>query len=91
MNYLRTIGTEICVKVNSSEEKVGTELFGYDSVLGLNTKNLGNSPYFLSITHMTMSAKWFRSYGISRSTSLLKSVLDRTSAEWNLTFGLQIG
>jgi hypothetical protein len=31
----------------------------------MNTKNLGNSPSFLTITHMTLSAKWFRSYGIS--------------------------
>jgi hypothetical protein len=39
-------------------------LFGYDSVPELNTKNLGNSPRFLSVTHMTLSAKRFRSYGI---------------------------
>jgi hypothetical protein len=35
-----------------------------DSVLELNTKNMGNSPSFLTITHTTLSAKWFRSYGI---------------------------
>jgi hypothetical protein len=40
------------------------ELFPMDSVLELNTKNLGNSSRFLTITHMTMSAKWFRSYRI---------------------------
>jgi hypothetical protein len=33
-------------------------------VLALNTKNLGNSTLFLTITHMTMSAIWFISYGI---------------------------
>jgi hypothetical protein len=27
------------------------ELFGYNSVRELNTKNMGNSPSFLSITH----------------------------------------
>jgi hypothetical protein len=32
----------------------------------LNTKNLGNSPSFLSVTHMTLSTKWFRSYRISK-------------------------
>jgi hypothetical protein len=32
----------------------------------LNTKNLGNSPSFLSITQMTLSAKQLGSYGISK-------------------------
>jgi hypothetical protein len=32
----------------------------------LNTKNLGNSPSFLSVTHMTLFAKRFGSYGISK-------------------------
>jgi hypothetical protein len=31
------------------------ELFLKDFVLELNTKNLGNSPSFLTITHMTLS------------------------------------
>jgi hypothetical protein len=31
----------------------------------LNIKNLGNSPRFLTITHTTLSARWFISYGIS--------------------------
>jgi hypothetical protein len=41
-------------------------LFRYDSVPEMNTKNLGNSPRFLSITHMTLSVKRFRCYGISK-------------------------
>jgi hypothetical protein len=40
------------------------ELFPIDSILELNTKNLGNSPIFLTISHMTLSAKRFRSYRI---------------------------
>jgi hypothetical protein len=40
------------------------ELLPKDFVLELNTKNLGNSTRFLTITHMTMSAKWFIKYGI---------------------------
>jgi hypothetical protein len=40
------------------------ELLLKDFVLELNTKNLGNSTSFLTITHMTLSAKWFISYGI---------------------------
>ncbi len=40
------------------------ELFLKDFVLELNTKNLGNSTSFLTITQMTLSAKWFISYGI---------------------------
>jgi hypothetical protein len=43
---------------------VKTELLPKDFVPKLNTKNLGNSTTFLTITHMTMSAKWFISYGI---------------------------
>jgi hypothetical protein len=40
------------------------EMFPKDSVPELNTKNLGNSLSFLTSSHMTMSAKWFRCYGI---------------------------
>jgi hypothetical protein len=43
---------------------VKTELFPKEFVLELNTKNLGNSTSFLTITHTTMSAKRFRKYGI---------------------------
>jgi hypothetical protein len=39
-----------------------TELFGYNSVQELNTKNMGNSPSFLSVTHMILTFKRFRSY-----------------------------
>jgi hypothetical protein len=39
-------------------------LFGYNSVPELNTKNIGNSPRFLSVTHTIISVKWFRSYRI---------------------------
>jgi hypothetical protein len=37
-----------------------------DSVPELNTKNLGNSPRFLTITDTTLSAKRFRSYDVSK-------------------------
>jgi hypothetical protein len=52
--------------VNSSKEKAKTGLFAYDSIPELNTKNMGNSPIFLSVTHMTLSAKRFGSYRISK-------------------------
>jgi hypothetical protein len=39
-------------------------LFQSDSAPELTTKNLGNSPRFLSVTEMTLSTKWFRSYKI---------------------------
>ncbi len=51
-------------KANSSKEIVKTGLFGYISVLELNTKNMGNTPSFLSVTHTILSAKRFRSYRI---------------------------
>jgi hypothetical protein len=50
--------------VNSSKY-VKTELFHREFVLELNTKNMGNSPSVLTITHTTLSAKRFRRYGIS--------------------------
>jgi hypothetical protein len=40
------------------------ELFPKVFVKELNTKNLENSTSFLTITHMTLSAKWFRKYRI---------------------------
>jgi hypothetical protein len=43
---------------------VKTELLPKDSVPELSTKNLGNFPIFLTITHMTLSTKQFRRYGI---------------------------
>jgi hypothetical protein len=42
------------------------ELFPKDFVLELNNKNLCNSPRFLTITHMTLSAKQFICYRILR-------------------------
>jgi hypothetical protein len=52
--------------VNSSKEKVKTGLFDYNSIPELNTKNMGNSPSFLSVTHMILSAKRFERYRISK-------------------------
>jgi hypothetical protein len=40
------------------------DLFPREFFLELNTKNMGHSSIFLTITHMTLSAEWFRSYGI---------------------------
>jgi hypothetical protein len=40
------------------------ELFPKDSIAELNTKNFGNCPSFLTITHTTLSAKQFRCYRI---------------------------
>jgi hypothetical protein len=40
------------------------ELFLEEFVPELNTKNLGNSTNFQTITHMTLSAKRFRRYRI---------------------------
>jgi hypothetical protein len=51
---------------NNSKEIVKTGLFGYNSVRELNTKSMGNSPSFLSITHTILSSKQFRSYRISK-------------------------
>jgi hypothetical protein len=40
------------------------ELFPTEFVPELNTKNMENSTSFLTITHMTLSGKWFRKYRI---------------------------
>jgi hypothetical protein len=39
-------------------------MFPKEFVPELNTKNLATLLAFLTITHMTLSAKWFRKYGI---------------------------
>jgi hypothetical protein len=39
-------------------------LYGYNPVSELNTKNMDNSPSFLSITHTILSTKRFRCYRI---------------------------
>jgi hypothetical protein len=49
--------------MNSSNEKAKMELFPKYSVPELDTKNLGNSPIFPTITHTTLFTKEFRSYG----------------------------
>jgi hypothetical protein len=67
-------------------------LFPMDSVPELSTKNLGNSPRFLSVTHMALFTKWFRSYGIFNGRCRFWILfLDRTTAERILTFGSRIG
>jgi hypothetical protein len=44
---------------------VNTDQFPREFVLELNTKNLGNSPSFVTITHTILSTRRFRCYGIS--------------------------
>jgi hypothetical protein len=46
----------------------------------LNTKNLGNSTSFLTITHMTLSAKRFRKYRIL--TIDVAAVLCSRTEQW---------
>jgi hypothetical protein len=65
MNHLRKVKIEFCIKANSSKEKAKTELFQIDYFPEPRTKNLGNSPSYLTITHTTLFAKRFRHYGIS--------------------------
>jgi hypothetical protein len=60
------IKTEIGIKANNSKGKEKMKLFPMDSVLELNTKNLGNSPSFQTITHTTPCAKWFTCYDVSK-------------------------
>jgi hypothetical protein len=64
MNHLRKVKAEVYIKANNSKEKAKLGLFGLDSVLELNTKNLGNSSTFLSVTHMTLYAERFGCYRI---------------------------
>jgi hypothetical protein len=57
-------------------------LFPRKFVLELTTKNLGNSPNFLTITHMTLSAERFRSYGIS-TIDVAAEFYSWTEQQWN--------
>jgi hypothetical protein len=68
------------------------ELFPKEFVPELTTKNVGNSTSFLIITHMTLSAKWFRkirNFDDRRHCCIL--FLDRTTAEWIFNLQTQIG
>jgi hypothetical protein len=68
------------------------ELFPREFGLELNTKNMSNSPSFLIITHTTLSAKQFRSYGISPIDVAAEILfLDRTAVERTFTFPSRIG
>jgi hypothetical protein len=51
-------------KKTTVSKKQKTDLFPREFVPELNTKNLENSPSFLTITHTTLSTKQFRSYRI---------------------------
>jgi hypothetical protein len=44
--------------------KAKMELFPKEFILELNTKNMGNSTRFLTITHTTLPFNRFRQYGI---------------------------
>jgi hypothetical protein len=55
---------KICIKANNSKQKVKMELFPKGFVLELNARNMDNSPSFLTITNMTLSARRFRGYKI---------------------------
>jgi hypothetical protein len=63
-NHLREIEYRNWNNPNSRKETVKKGLFGYNSVQELKTKNMGNSPSFLSVTHTILSTKRFRSYRI---------------------------
>jgi hypothetical protein len=71
---------------NSSKEEAKMGLFGYDSVPELNTKNLTNSPSFLSVTHTTLSTKQFRSYRISNIDSAAEFCPGQNSGWTELNF-----
>jgi hypothetical protein len=57
------------------------ELFPEEFVPELNTKTLGNSASFPTITHTTLSAKRFRKYRILTIDVAAVLFLDRIAAE----------
>jgi hypothetical protein len=63
--------------MNSNKEKAKTGLFLLDFISELNIKNLGNSPRFLSITHMTHFSQWLGSYRILNPGYRADLILDR--------------
>jgi hypothetical protein len=69
ISIAQKVNTEICIKVNSSMYKAKMELFPKDFVLELNTKNMSNSPSFLTITHTTLSVlgMWAKGHGDSKT------------------------
>jgi hypothetical protein len=68
------------------------ELFPKEFVLELNTKNLGNSTSFLTITHMTLSAQRFRKiWNFDDRHHCCILFLDRTMVERIFNFQTRIG
>jgi hypothetical protein len=63
-------------------------MFPMEFVSELNTKNLTNSPRFLTITHTTMSAKWFRCYGISTIDVAAEFCSGQNSGKIDLQFSV---
>jgi hypothetical protein len=53
-------------QIAASKDKSNLGLFGWGSSLELNTKRLGNSPSFPSVTYSALSNKQFRSYRFLR-------------------------
>jgi hypothetical protein len=66
------------------------ELFQSDSVPDLTIKNLGNSPSSPSVSHATMPAKQFKSYGILK-TDLTAEFCFWTEQQLNRTQLLGLG
>jgi hypothetical protein len=67
---------------------VNTDLFPRELVMELNTKNLATSHSFLTITHMTLSARWFRSYGISTIDVAAEFCSGQNSGGMDLQFSI---
>jgi hypothetical protein len=65
-----------------------TDLFPREFVPELSTKNLGNSPSFLTITHITLSAKRFRSYEISTIDVAAEFCSGKNSSGTDLQFSI---
>jgi hypothetical protein len=63
-------------------------MFPMEFVPELNTKNLTNSPRFLTITHTTLSAKRFRCYRISTIDVAAEFCSSQNSGETDLQFSV---
>jgi 2C-methyl-D-erythritol 2,4-cyclodiphosphate synthase len=64
------------------------DLFPREFVLELNTKNLRNSPSFLTITHTTLSTRRFRGYRISTIDITVEFCSGQNSGRTDLQFSI---
>jgi hypothetical protein len=90
-NHLRRVKNEIYIKANNSMEKGKWDCLDMILSQSWTPKTWATLPTFYPLLIWLYLLNGLEVMEFQKSTSLLNSVLDRTVAEWNSTFGSRIG